>query len=371
MGQKYIWQHSAWPQFTWDGNFLLARLGQARKAQGQIIAQADFIGLEDHANLLIEEAFATSALEGEKLDRNTIRSSVAKRLGLSTAGLPAEQRQVDDLVQMLLDATMNNQKELTVQRLHGWQAALFPTGYSGMHKIEVGGWRTENEPMQVVSGAFGKERVHYQAPPATSIAKEMGSFIHWWQHPPLQLDGLLRAGIAHFWFVSIHPYDDGNGRIARAICDMALSQDETSSRRLYNLSTQIIKERDAYYSILETSQKASVDITSWLDWFLAMYTRAIGASEALIGKALTIAKFWQEHGNIELNERQLKVIKKLLEAEPHGYEGGLNNRKYVNITKTSRETAKRDLIDLEAKGILSRNSGKGRSTSYSLIVSHR
>ena len=369
MGHRYIWQHSNWPQFSWDSDLLLTHLGQARKAQGQIIAKTEFIGLEDHANLLIEEAFATSAIEGENLDRNTIRSSVAKRLGLPTAGLPAEQRQVDGLVQMLLDATMSHQKELTVERLHSWHAALFPTGYSGMHKIEVGRWRTGDQPMQVVSGPIGKERVHYQAPPATAIAKEMECFLLWWKNPPRLLVGLIRAGIAHFWFVSIHPYDDGNGRIARAICDMALSQDERSSRRLYNLSTQIIKEREAYYNILETSQKGTIDITAWLTWFLDMYTRSIRVSEVLIEKALAIAKFWQTHGNTEFNERQLKVVKKLLEAEPQGYEGGINNRKYVGITKTSRETAKRDLADLEAKGVLSRNSGKGRSTSYSLHLS--
>ena len=366
MGHRYIWQHEDWPHFYWDGNTLLWRLGQARKAQGQIIAQAELIGLEDHAGFLIEEAFATSAIEGEKLDRNAIRSSVAKRLGLPTAGLPAEQRAVDGLVEMLLDATMDHKKELNAERLHGWQAALFPTGYSGTQKIEVGRWRTGNEPMQVVSGPFGNEKVHYQAPPAIHISKEMEYFLGWWQNTSLQLDGLIRAGIAHFWFVTIHPYDDGNGRIARAICDLALSQDETSPRRLYNLSTQIIKERDAYYNILETSQKGSMDITPWLAWFLDMYTRAIQASESVIEKALTVAKFWQAHRGTDLNERQLKIVKKLLEAEPQGFEGGINNRKYVSITKTSRETAKRDLADLEAKAILSRNEGKGRSISYRL-----
>jgi len=367
MGQKYVWQNPDWPNFTWDSKVLLSRLGLARKNQGQIIAKADLIGLEESAELIVEEALATSAIEGEQLDRNTIRSSVAKRLGLSTAGLPPQKRPIDGLVEMLLDATTNYQKPLTAKRLHGWQAALFPTGYSGICKIQVGQWRTGNKPMQVVSGPVGKEKVHYEAPLSTVVPKEIKLFLDWWKRPPSQLDGLIRAGIAHFWFVTIHPYDDGNGRISRAITDMALSQDEKSSMRLYNLSTQIVKERNAYYNILETCQKGKSDITAWLDWFLEMYTHSIQASEGLIEKALTIAKFWQTHSKTELNKRQVKVIQKLLEAEPLGYKGGINNRKYVSITKISRETAKRDLVDLEAKGILLRNPGKGRSTSYSLI----
>lgn len=366
MGQKYVWQRADWPNFTWNSSVLLQKLGQARKAQGEIIARANVIGLEERADLIVEEAFSTSAIEGEKLDRRTIRSSVARRLGLPTAGLPPQDRQIDGLVDMLLDATTNYMKPLTAKRLHGWHAGIFPTGYSNIQKIQVAQWRTGDEPMRVVSGRLGHETIHYEAPPSARVPKEMTRFLAWWKKDTQNLDGLIRAGLAHFWFVSIHPYDDGNGRISRAITDMALSQDEKSGRRLYNLSTQIIKERDAYYDILEHSQKKTCEITSWLEWFLEMYIRAIETSEGVIKKALLVSQFWQFHRTTEMNTRQMKVVQKLLEAEPLGFEGGINNRKYVGMTQTSRETAKRDLTDLEEKGVLKRNPGEGRSVSYSL-----
>ena len=366
MGHKYIWQNSQWPNLVWSSEALLLPLGKARRAQGRILSQAQFIGLDARADILVEEAFSTSAIEGENYDRKTIRSSGAKRLVLSTVGLPKQQKEVDGLVEVLIDATTHFDDSLTAKRLHGWQASLFPTGHSGLHKIQTGKWRTVREPMQVVSGPQGKERVHYEAPPAKSIPAEMKAFLEWWKKPPVHLDGLLRAGIAHFWFVSIHPYEDGNGRIARAISEMALAQDENSAKRFYSVSAQIVQERENYYEILEASQKQSCDITQWLEWFLGVYTRAVAHSEAIVQKALAVAKFWQLHSEIELNERQIKVIQKLLEAETEGFKGGLNNRKYVSLTKTSRETAKRDLIDLEAKGLLKRNPGGGRSVSYAL-----
>jgi len=337
-----------------------------RQAQGRILVQAGLVGLEEHAEMIVEEAFSTAAIEGENIDRNLIRSSVAKRLGLPTAGLPPEGRHVDGLVELLMDATQNHREPLTTNRLHGWQAALFPTGFSGIQKIQVGRWRKGEDPMQVISGPPGREKIHFLAPPSSQVPTEMKVFLRWWQHPPKNLDGLLRAGIAHFWFVTIHPYEDGNGRIARAITDMALSQDEDSSRRLYSLSKQIVSERMEYYEVLEKSQKNECDITKWLQWFLETYTKAIHASEQTIKKATFIAKFWQHFSSHTLNGRQLKVVKKLLEAEPKGFEGGLTNKKYVSITKVSRETAKRDLVDLENKGLLKRNPGKGRSISYSL-----
>ncbi len=366
MGQKYVWQKDGWPLFTWDSDILLPTVGQARKAQGKIIARANAIGLEERATLLVEEAFATSAIEGENLNRQTIRSSVARRLGLPTAGLPPQVRQIDGLVDMLLDATTNYSIPLTDQRLHGWHAGIFPTGYSSIHKIQVGEWRTGKEPMRVISGRMGREIIHFEAPPSSRILKEMEAFLQWWAQPSVQVDGLIRAGIAHFWFVTIHPYDDGNGRISRAITDMALSQDEKTGRRLYNLSTQIVKEREAYYDILESCQKGTCDITSWLEWFLHMYIRAIGNSEGIVEKVVMISNFWQLYGQMELNARQIKVLQKMLEAEPEGFEGGITNRKYVSMTSTSSETSKRDLVDLEAKGILKQNPGRGRSTSYSL-----
>jgi Fic family protein len=363
----YIWQKKDWPNFKWKAEDLLPALGKARRVQGQVIAQADFIGLAAQAALIVEEAFTTSAIEGERLDRNSIRSSVARRLGLPTLGLPPEERQIEGLVEMLFDATTNHNAPLSAKRLHGWQAALFPTGYSGIHKIRIGAWRTGDEPMRVVSGAAGKEKVHFEAPPAKIVNEEMSRFLAWWKMPVTGMDGLIRAGIAHLWFVTIHPYEDGNGRIARAITDMALAKDEGTQRRLYSLSMQIIRERDDYYEILERTQKGSCDVTAWLTWFLGMYTRAVTNSERMIKKALLVAKFWRTRSQTELNDRQLKVVQRLLEAEPEGFEGGLTNRKYVSMTKTSRETAKRDLSDLEEKGILKRNTGKGRSVSYSLM----
>lgn len=363
---RYVWQQGDWPNFTWQSELLLLALGQARKAHGEMTAKADFLGLQAESDLVVEEAFTTAAIEGEKLDRQAIRSSVARRLGLPTAGLPPEERKADGLVEVLLDASQNFASPLTLKRLHSWHAALFPGGYSGLQRIRVGAFRKSAEPMQVVSGAIGHEKVHYEAPPAASLLKAMDAFIRWWDRPSAGLDGLLRAGVAHFWFVTVHPYEDGNGRIARALTDMALAQDERSKRRLYSLSSQIMKEREAYYEILEKTQKGACDITPWLAWFLGMFVRAVESSKGIVDKALFMAKFWQSHAQVELNERQRKVLQRLLEAEPQDFEGGLTNRKYVSLTRVSRETAKRDLAELEQKRLLKRNPGKGRSVSYSI-----
>jgi Fic family protein len=365
MGQKYIWQKEGWPNLKWDSSALIELLGQARKAQGKIIAQADFIGLEEQAKILVEEAFTTSAIEGEKLDRNTIRSSVAKRLGLPTAGLPKIERAIDGLVAILTDATSNHSVALNDKRLFGWHAALFPTGYSGFQKIIVGNWRKAEEPMQVVSGPEGKRKVHFEAPPSKALKEEMKVFFKWWNAPPA-MDGLLRAGIAHFWFVTIHPFEDGNGRLGRALTDMALAQDEKTGRRLYSLSSQINTERNDYYDILERSQKGSLDGTEWLSWFLGLFVRAVNSSKETIDTALSIAKFWQTNSQVALNERQLKAVNRMLEAGSKGFQGGMTNRKYVGLNKVSSETAKRDLHDLESRGILKRNPGGGRSVSYSI-----
>jgi Fic family protein len=363
---KYIWQRQDWPRLKWQSSPLLELLGQARKEQGRVIAQADFIGLQEQAKILVEEAFTTSAIEGEKLDKDTIRSSVAKRLGLSNAGLPATERAVDGLISVLTDATSQYEKTLNEKRLFGWQAALFPTGYSGFHQIDVGKWRTSKEPMQVISGPEGRKKVHYEAPPSKNVKLEMAQFLEWWNSPP-PLDGLIRAGMAHFWFVTIHPFEDGNGRLARALTDMALAQDEKTGRRLYSLSSQINKERNDYYDILESSQKGACDITEWLEWFLGLFIRSVSASKETIDTALSIAKFWKTHSQSALNKRQLKAVNLLLEAGPGGFEGGMTNRKYVNLTKVSPETAKRDLKELEDRAILTRNEGGGRSVSYSIV----
>ena len=364
---KYLWQSKDWPEFTWDSGEILGPLGRARKAQGMVISQAAWIGLETQATVIVEEAFTTSAIEGEKLDRDAIRSSVARRLGLSMRGLPAESRETDGLVEMLHDATSRYWEPLTAKRLNGWQAGLFPTGYSGTRKIEVGRWRTSMDPMRVVSGFGRREKVHYEAPPSSRVSKEMSRFLAWWKNPPVGMDGILRAAIAHFWFVAIHPYEDGNGRVARAITDMALAQDERAGVRLYSLSSQLIQERDQYYEVLEQcDRQANCDLTIWVAWFLGMVERAFVRAKDTIDKTLLIAQFWKSHSQTELNERQRKAVRRLLESYPVEFEGGLTNRKYVNLTRTSRETAKRDLADLERKGLLRRNAGKGRSVSYSI-----
>ena len=346
---------------------MLRSLGKARQAQGELLALAAYFELKLQAEVLTEEVLTTAAIEGEKLNRDAVRSSVARRLGLPTAGLPAVARHVDGLVQMLVDATRNHGEPLIASRLKGWQAALFPTGYSGMRKIAVGEWRRDEVPMQVVSGPIGKEKIHYEAPPADRVEVEVERFLEWFRSSRGELDGLVRAAVVHFWFVTIHPFQDGNGRIARAIADMALAQDEKSGCRLYSMSAQIEAERDEYYDVLERAQKGSGDITPWIVWFLECLERAIRRSVAEVRKTVDKARLWQNIAHLGLNERQQKIVNRLLEAGPGGFEGGLTNRKYRAMTKTTRETAKRDIADLVAKGILVRNPGGGRSSSYDLV----
>ena len=362
---KYIWQSPKWPQFTWNDSKILPLLSQARKRQGALLARASELGLDLQVQILTDEAQKTSAIEGEKLEAASLRSSIAKRLGIPNAGIPSKDRNIQGLIEMLIDATQNFKNPLTDIRIKGWQAGLFPTGYSGIHQIVTGSWRTSNEPMQVVSGQMGKAKVHYEAPPATQLKKEMTSFIKWFNSKQ-KIDGLIRAAVAHFWFVTIHPFDDGNGRIARAISDLALAQDEDIAKRCYSLSSQISHDRNAYYKILETSQKGSVEITDWIIWFLETYTKALSSSEAIVEKTLLINSFWKIHAQTDLNPRQKKVLQKILEFEPDGFQGGMTNMKYVSINRVSSATAKRDLRDLEEKGILKRNDQKGRSLSYSL-----
>jgi Fic family protein len=367
---RYIWQTGSWPSFRWDSGVLLHPLGEARQAQGKILGLAEFFELELQADVLAEEALTTAAIEGERLDREAVRSSVARRLGLPTAGLPAADRHIEGLVEMLIDATSNHADPLTSERLKGWQAALFPSGYSGIARIVTGDWRGGKEPMQVVSGPIGKETLHYEAPPAEDVEGMVEEFLEWFRKSQGILDGLVRAAIAHFWFVSIHPFQDGNGRIARTIADMALAQDENSDCRLYSLSAQIEADRNDYYDVLERTQKGDGDITEWIVWFLECLERAIRRSEVEVHKAADKARMWQEIAHLGLNERQRKAINRLFESGPGGFEGGLTNRKYVGMTRTSRETAKRDIADLVAKGVLIRNPGGGRSASYSLAWQH-
>lgn len=367
---SYIWQDPDWPNFRWDASALLEPLGVCRLAQGKLLARVAGLGLplanQSHAEILIEETVKTSAIEGETLDARSVRSSVARRLGLPSAGLPVDRR-IDDLVSVLLDATQNFATPLTAERLWCWQAALFPSGYSGLHRIKVGGWRDSAGPMRVVSGAIGRERVHFVAPPADRLGTEMQRFLDWFDIGSRALEGVLHAALAHLWFVTVHPFDDGNGRLARALTDMALAQDDGQPARYFSLSTQIMADRNGYYAILETTQKGSCDVTGWLTWFLDCYARSIRRSEELLDGVFLRAEFWRRHSQTSLTERQRKVVNRLLEAGFDGFEGGMTTRKYAALNGVSRATAFRELDQLHEVGIL-RRTGQGRSVRYELAA---
>lgn len=366
---QYIWQKPNWTNFTWRSEEILSLLGKCRLVQGKLLGKVIDLGLtldvQAHAEVLAEETMNTSAIEGEKLDMRSVRSSVARKLGLPAAGLPVD-RHVDGIVAVILDATMNQDEPLTAERLFGWHAGLFPTGYSGMHKIRVGAWRGD-EVMRVVSGPVGKEKVHFIAPPSERTAEEMSRFLSWWDSTRGTMEGLVRAAIGHFWFVTIHPFEDGNGRIARALTDMALAQDDSQKHRYYSLSSQIMEERESYYDILEACQKGDSDITPWLAWFLECFSRAIERSETILSEVIAKANFWRIHAEASLNERQRKVINKLLDAGPDGFGGGLTTRKYASMAKVSKVTAFREINRLLELGLIKQNPGKGRSVSYNLI----
>lgn len=366
---RYIWQHPDWTLFRWDPGALLSVISDCRMRQGRLLNQVSSLGLklgeEAQAEIVVEEAVKTTAIEGENLSRASVRSSVARRLGLPAAGLSVD-RQVDGLVTVLLDATRNFDEPLTVKRLHGWHAALFPTGYSGMHEIKVGKWRGL-EPMRVVSGPVGREAVHFEAPPSEQVAKEVNRFLSWWKEERGKTEGLLRSAIAHFWFVTIHPYEDGNGRIARAITDMAIAQDDRQPFRYYSLSAQIMTDRDEYYRVLERCQKGDGDITEWLSWFLGCFSRAIEGSEKTLSTVLDKARFWNKYAGLTLSNRQRKVVNRLLDAGSGGFKGGLTTRKYVSMTKVSRATAFREIEHLLQLGMIRRRPGGGRSVSYEIF----
>ncbi len=368
---EYIWRNRSWPDFKWDSGSLLKPLGDVRFSQGSLIAQIRELGFEiqqtARADVLVEETLKTSAIEGEKLDPDAVRSSVGRRLGLPHAGLKdVRDKKIDGLVEILLDATINYSKKMTQERICGWHGALFPTGYSGMVKISVGQWRNDNQgPMQVVSGPVGHEKVHFEAPPAKKLDKEMEALISWINEES-QMDGIIKAGVAHLWFVTIHPFDDGNGRIARTLTETFLAKDENNPKRFYSLSSQIMAERDEYYDILNAAQTGSGDITDWLKWFLECINRAILSSRLLFEKIMIKAGFWKKFAQTKLHDRQIKVINRLLDAGINGFEGGLKNKKYMGIAHTSRATAQRELADLVKKGILIKMPGGGRSASYAL-----
>ena len=363
----YIWETPDWPEFRWQAAPLLGPLASARHKQGRLLGRMVQLGfdlrLSAHARAITEEVVKSSAIEGEVLDPDSVRSSVARQLGLPEAGVTARvDRKTDAVVAMMLDATTRFDEPLTEERLRSWQAALFPTGYSGLHRIKVGEWRDDaHGPMQVVSGPVGRTRVHYEAPPAERLHAEIRRFLDWLHAPPQQ-DGLLRAALAHLWFVTVHPFDDGNGRIARAVTDLALAQLEGVPQRFYSVSSQIRRDRDAYYEALERTQKGTLDVTAWLLWFLQCYERAIDLAEEGCADVLRRADFWARHSDAPFSTRQRHVLARILE----GFEGNLTARKWAALAKCSLDTAQRDIADLVTRGVLVKNPGGSKNTSYAL-----
>lgn len=365
---KYIHLLKEWPAFNWEDDKIILPLSAARHKQGRLLGKLEGLGfrLREEATLetLTQDVIKSSEIEGEKLPADQVRSSIARRLGIEIAGEVTVNRNVEGIVELTLDATQKYNEALTDDRLFGWHATLFPTGRSGMHKIQVATWRDDaNGPMQVVSGAMGKERVHYEAPEATRLGIEMNKFLEWFNETTT-MDPVLKAAIAHLWFVTIHPFDDGNGRIARAIADKQLARADGSRQRFYSMSAQIQRERNVYYEILENTQKGNLDITKWLLWFLDCLGRAITLSEENLSGVIQKAKFWESHLAVALNERQRKMLIKFMD----GFEGKLTSSKWAKIAKCSPDTALRDIQDLIEKGILEKEEGGGRSTSYRIIT---
>jgi Fic family protein len=362
----YIHERSDWPKFRWSERRLAELLAVIRHKQGRLIGRMESLGfhLQEEAVLctLTEDVLKTSEIEGQILDQEQVRSSLARRLGMDIGGLKRSDRHVEGMVEMLLDATQNFNQPLTKIRLFGWHAAMFPSKWSGMTKITVGAWRNDKfGPVQVISGPIGRERVHFQGPDAKLLHREMSAFLKWFNNEK-SVDPVLKAGVAHLWFVTIHPFDDGNGRIARAIADMLLAYSEQTSQRFYSMSAQIRSERNAYYDILERTQKGNMEIILWLEWFLNCLGRAIDEAQITLAFVLRKAEFWKSVALIPITDRQRLVLNHLLD----GFESKLTSSKWAKLTKCSQDTALRDIIDLVDRGILTKDKSGGRSTSYSL-----
>ncbi len=362
----YIHEFPGWPKLTWDSDTLAAPLAAVRHEQGRLLGKMEALGfdLRNEASLIVltDDVVKSSAIEGETLDVDEVRSSIARRLGLDAAGLPQPSRSVEGVVEMMLDATQNFAADLTAERLYGWHASLFPSGRSGMNRIAVGQWRpAEAGAMQVVSGPIGKERVHFQAPEAKRLDEEMQRFLAWFNEPKV-IDPVLKAGLAHFWFVTIHPFEDGNGRIARAIADLSLARADGTKERFYSMSAQIEVERKGYYQQLEHSQRSELDVTAWLGWFLACLGRAISASDERLAGVLRKSRLWERINRRPVNERQRLVINRMA----NDFQGFLTTSKYAKLAKCSADSALRDLKELRDRGIVVQNPGGGRSTSYRL-----
>jgi Fic family protein len=361
-----IWQSGDWPVWRYDLAALANQLADVSRAQGQLIGRLSDVGmaLRDQARLsaLTEDVVKTSEIEGEQLNVESVRSSIARRLGVDIGALAPVDRHVEGVVEMVLDATANCEAPLTRERLFGWHAALFPTGYSGLAPIAVGGWRDDSRgPMQVVSGPVGRRRVHVEAPPAPHLEAEAERFFAW-ANSPSEEPALIKAGLAHLWFVTLHPFDDGNGRIARAIGDLMLGRADSSPQRFYSLSAQIQRERKAYYDNLERTQKGSLDVTAWLAWLLESLREAVHQAQNNVEAVMVKARFWQRWATTPLNERQVKLLNRLLD----GFDGKLNSSKWAQIAKCSADTALRDIGELLALGVLRKSAAGGRSTSYDL-----
>jgi Fic family protein len=362
----FIHQLNNWPNFTWRLDEFVNLLSEVRNLQGRIMGRMESLGfdLRNEATLetLTLDVLKTTEIEGEYLNPDQVRSSIARRLGMEIAGSVESDRNVDRIVEMMLDAVENCFKPLTTERLFDWHAALFPTGRSGMHKITVGDWRTDSTgPMQVVSGAMGKEKVHFQAPDSSLLASEMSRFLDWF-NASNEIDLVLKAAIAHLWFVTLHPFDDGNGRITRALTDLLLARSDRSSQRFYSMSAQIRIERKQYYEILERTQKGDLDITEWMIWFLNCLMNALKSTDTILNRVLYKADFWNRNSKATLNERQKKLLNKIFD----GFEGKLTSSKWAKIAKCSKDTAIRDINDLISKDILKKEAVGGRSTNYEL-----
>jgi Fic family protein len=362
----YIHELDDWPRFRWDTNRLAELLASVRHRQGRLIGRMEALGfdLRQEAVLrtLTSDVVKSSEIEGEKLEAEQVRSSIARRLGMDVGALKPADRHVEGIVEMMLDATGRYGDPLTAERLFGWHAALFPAGRSGLTRIKTGTWRDDRTgPMAVVSGPIGRERAHFIAPPAARLAQEMTVFLDWF-NGPAGIEEVLKAGLSHLWFVTIHPFDDGNGRIARAIADMALARSEKSPQRFYSMSRQIREEHAAYYEILERTQKGTMDVTPWMEWFLGCLGRAIDGAHEILGAVLAKARFWESVRGLPINDRQRHVLNRLLD----GFEGKLTTSKYAKLAKCSQDTALRDILPLVERGILIRGPEGGRSTGYAL-----
>jgi Fic family protein len=362
----YIHQNNNWPNFTWNNDELLLLLGSVRNLQGKLMGKMEAIGFHLKNEALLEtltlDVLKSTEIEGEILNAEKVRSSLARKLGLDLSGLVPSDRNTDGMVDMMLDATQNYTEKLTKKRLFRWHTALFPLGQSGMYQITVGKWRSDSTgPMQVVSGAMGKEKVHFEAPKSSLLEKEMTAFFNWFNNQK-KLDPVLKAAIAHLWFITIHPFDDGNGRIVRALTDMLLARSDESAQRFYSMSAQIRKERKQYYEILEKTQQGNLNITAWLNWFLNCMLNALKNTDEVLAKILFKAKFWKRHETTAFNSRQLLITNKLLD----GFDGKLTSSKWAKISKCSADTALRDIQDLINKGVLKKENAGGRSTNYEI-----